>query len=59
MKWILLLALLLTCNTPKPLVDTDFDKLNVRTRVKIKGDSNRIEVNYYIYRNDTIRRDSI
>jgi len=59
MKWILLLVLLLVCSPPKPLVKSEAESKSIRTKVKIKGDSNNIEINYYFFRNDTIRRDSI
>lgn len=60
---ITILLLLLTCK-PQPIFKTDSDPRNrtVSNKIKIKGDSNHVEINYYWYLNriDTIKgRDTL
>ena len=47
----------MTCSQPPSLTgyDSDPHKRSVNNRIKIKGDSNHVEINYYWYRNDTIK----
>ncbi len=65
MRYILVLAILLTCRVPRKgvslNVDQDPSKRAVTNKIKIKGDSNHVEINYYWYqyRIDSIKRDTV
>jgi len=54
---VILILILMTCSQPPSLTgyDSDPHKRYVNNRIKIKGDSNHVEINYYWYRNDTIK----
>ena len=52
--------LMVTCSSPQPLLKSgDPNTEKIVTKVKIKGDSNYVEINYYLYDIDSIRRDSL
>jgi len=61
MRYIMVAVLLMvTCSAPQPLMQSGnptVDKIN--TKVIIRGDSNHVEINYYLIDKDTLIRDSL